>query len=31
VGVELNEEYVELGRGRLRDDAPLFNIPAEVT
>lgn len=29
IGVELNPEYVELGRNRIRDDAPLLNVPAE--
>ncbi len=31
VGLELNPEYVELGRNRIRDDAPLLNVPAEQT
>lgn len=30
IGIELNPEYVELGRHRLLDDAPLINGPAEV-
>ena len=30
IGVELNPEYVELGRNRIRDDAPLLNHPAEA-
>jgi DNA modification methylase len=30
IGIELNPEYVELGRNRLRDDAPLLNTPAEL-
>ncbi len=30
VGVELNPDYAELARQRLRDDAPLMNVPAEV-
>jgi site-specific DNA-methyltransferase (adenine-specific) len=30
IGIELNPEYVELGRNRIRDDAPLLNHPAEV-
>jgi DNA modification methylase len=30
IGIELNPEYVELGRNRIRDDAPLLNTPAEV-
>jgi site-specific DNA-methyltransferase (adenine-specific) len=30
IGIELNPEYVELGRRRIRDDAPLLNTPAEV-
>jgi len=30
IGIELNPEYVELGRTRIRDDAPLINTPAEV-
>ena len=29
IGIELNEEYVELGRDRIRNDAPLLNEPAE--
>jgi DNA modification methylase len=29
VGVELNPEYAELARNRIRDDAPLMNVPAE--
>lgn len=30
LGIELNPEYVELGRNRIRDDAPIFNVDAEV-
>jgi DNA modification methylase len=30
IGIELNPEYVELSRNRIRDDAPLFNTPAEL-
>jgi DNA modification methylase len=30
VGVELNPEYAEQARKRLRDDAPLMNVPAEA-
>jgi DNA modification methylase len=30
VGIELNPEYVELGRNRILDDAPLLNAPAEL-
>jgi DNA modification methylase len=30
LGIELNPEYVELGRHRILDDAPLFNTPSEV-
>jgi site-specific DNA-methyltransferase (cytosine-N4-specific) len=30
IGIELNPEYVELGRNRIRDDAPLLNTPAET-
>ena len=30
VGIELNPEYVRMGRERLRNDAPLFNIDAEA-
>jgi DNA modification methylase len=29
VGVELNAGYAELARNRIRDDAPLMNVPAE--
>lgn len=29
IGIELNPEYVELGRDRIRNDAPLLNEPAE--
>jgi len=29
VGIELNPEYVEMARQRIRDDAPLFNHAAE--
>lgn len=30
IGIELNPEYVELGRNRIRDDAPLLNTPTEA-
>ncbi len=30
IGIELNPEYVEMGRNRIRDDAPLLNAPTEV-
>lgn len=30
IGIELNHEYVELGRRRILDDAPLLNTGAEV-
>ena len=30
VGLELNPEYAELARDRIRDDAPLLNTPSEV-
>lgn len=30
IGIELNPQYVELGRNRIRDDAPLLNVPAEA-
>jgi len=30
IGIELNPEYVELGRHRIQDDAPLLNTPAEA-
>jgi site-specific DNA-methyltransferase (adenine-specific) len=30
VGIELNPEYVEIGRRRITDDAPLFNVPCEA-
>ena len=30
VGCELNPEYAELARDRIRDDAPLLNTPSEV-
>lgn len=30
IGIELNPEYVELGRNRIRDDAPLLNVSAEM-
>lgn len=30
IGIELNPEYVELGRRRICDDAPLLNTPAEA-
>lgn len=29
LGLELNPEYAEMGRQRIRDDAPLLNTPAE--
>ncbi len=31
VGIELNPEYAEMARRRIADDAPLFNVAAEVT
>lgn len=31
VGLELNPAYAEMARERIRDDAPMFNIPAEVS
>jgi DNA modification methylase len=30
IGLELNPEYAEMSRNRIRDDAPLFNIPLEA-
>jgi DNA modification methylase len=30
IGIELSPEYVELGRRRIQDDAPLLNTPAEA-
>jgi site-specific DNA-methyltransferase (cytosine-N4-specific) len=30
IGIELNPEYVELGRNRIRDDAPLLNSVSEI-
>ncbi len=30
IGIELSPEYVELGRRRICDDAPLLNTPAEA-
>jgi DNA modification methylase len=30
LGVELNPDYADLARDRIRDDAPLLNTPAEV-
>ena len=30
VGLELNPEYAEMARDRIRDDAPLLNTPSEV-
>lgn len=30
IGIELNPEYVELGRRRIQDDAPLLNMPSEA-
>lgn len=30
VGIELNPEYAELSRNRIRGDAPLLNTPAEM-
>jgi hypothetical protein len=30
IGIELNEDYCELARQRIRDDAPLLNVPAEA-
>lgn len=31
IGIELNPEYVEMSRNRIRDDAPLWNANTEVT
>jgi hypothetical protein len=31
VGIELNPTYAEMARDRIRNDGPLFNVPAEVT
>jgi len=31
VGIELNREYAEMARNRIRNDAPLLNIDAEAT
>ena len=30
VGIELNPDYAEMARNRIRDDGPLFNVGAEV-
>jgi DNA modification methylase len=30
IGIELNANYCELARQRIRDDAPLLNTPSEV-
>lgn len=30
VGIELNPTYAEMARNRIRNDAPLLNVPAEV-
>lgn len=30
IGIELNPAYVEMGRRRIRDDAPLLNTPIEA-
>ena len=30
IGIELNPEYVELGRRRILDDAPLLNTGTEI-
>jgi DNA modification methylase len=30
VGIELNPEYAEMARNRIRDDGPLFNVESEV-
>jgi len=30
VGIELNSEYAEMARNRIRDDAPLLNVGAEA-
>lgn len=30
IGIELNPDYAEMARTRIRDDAPLINSPAEV-
>lgn len=30
IGVELNAEYAEMARNRIRDDGPLLNVPSEA-
>lgn len=30
IGIEKNPEYVQMGQHRIREDAPLLNIPAEL-
>lgn len=30
IGIELNVEYAELARNRIREDAPLLNVQAEA-
>ncbi len=30
IGIELNPDYCELARNRIRDDAPLLNVPLEA-
>jgi DNA modification methylase len=30
IGIELNQDYAEMARRRIHDDAPLLNAPAEV-
>ncbi len=30
IGIELNPDYCELARNRIRDDAPLLNVPLET-
>lgn len=30
IGIELNPAYCEMARNRIRDDAPLWNVPAEL-
>lgn len=31
IGIELNGDYAEMARNRIRDDGPLLNVPAEVS
>lgn len=30
IGIELNPDYAEMARNRIRDDAPLLNVGAEA-